>query len=162
MESAAAPPLGLSLQSLAALNRDEIEAAMAAVTIEDATGLVAVQERLLLAQRSQIAELAAKNRFPAIYGLWEHVESGGLVADAASRTEILRGVATSSTRILKGAKPFELAVEQLTKLDLVINLKTAKALRDRGFAGPSPNRGSAQSARAIRADKMSSSATNCA
>jgi len=124
----AAPPLGLSLQILEARNSDELEAAFAAAVKGRAGGLLVVQDAMFLASRMQIAELAAKNRLPAIYGIREHAEAGGLIAYAASRPEMFRRAAIFVDKILKGAKPAELPVEQPTTFELVVNLKTAKAL----------------------------------
>jgi putative tryptophan/tyrosine transport system substrate-binding protein len=125
---AAAPALGLSLQIVEARSPDELEAAIAAAIMERAAGLVVVQDAMFLARRIQLAELAAKNRLPAIYGIEEHVDAGGLMAYAASRPEIFRRAATFVDKILKGTKPAELPVEQPTKFELVVNLETAKAL----------------------------------
>jgi putative ABC transport system substrate-binding protein len=83
---------------------------------------------MFLARRIQLAELAAKNRLPAIYGIEEHVRAGGLMAYAASRSEIFARAATFVAKVLRGAKPPDIPVEQPTKFELVINLKTAKAL----------------------------------
>jgi ABC-type uncharacterized transport system substrate-binding protein len=124
----AAPTLGLSLQILEARSPDELEGAVAAAIMQRAGGLVVVQDPMFLARRNQLAELAAKNRLPAIYAIKEHAEAGGLMAYAASRPEIFRRAASFVDKILKGAKPSELPVEQPTKFELVINLKTAKAL----------------------------------
>jgi putative tryptophan/tyrosine transport system substrate-binding protein len=125
---AAAPALGLSLQIVEARSPDELEAAVAAAITERAAGLVVVQDPMFLARRIQLAELAATNRLPAIYGVEEHVEAGGLVSYAANRPEIFRRAATFVDEILRGAKPADIPVEQPTKFELVINLKTAKAL----------------------------------
>ena len=124
----AAPLLGLSLQILAASSSDELEAAFAAAVKGGAGGLLVVQDAMFLASRIQIAELAAKNQLPAIYGIREHAEAGGLMAYAAGRPEMFRRAAIFVDKILKGAKPAELPVEQPTKFELVVNLKTAKAL----------------------------------
>jgi putative tryptophan/tyrosine transport system substrate-binding protein len=124
----AAPALGLSTQIVEARSPDELEPAVAAAMMERAGGLVVVQDPMFLAQRIQLAELAAKNRLPAIYGIAEHVQVGGLMAYAANRPEIFRRAATFAAKILRGAKPADIPVEQPTKFDLVINLKTAKAL----------------------------------
>jgi putative tryptophan/tyrosine transport system substrate-binding protein len=125
---AAAPALGLSLQIVEARSPDELEAAVAGAIMEHAAGLVVVQDPMFLAQRIQLAELAAKNRLPAIYGIEEHVRAGGLMGYAASRSEIFRRAATFVDKILRGAKPSDIPVEQPTKFELMINLKTAKAL----------------------------------
>jgi putative ABC transport system substrate-binding protein len=76
----------------------------------------------------QLADLAAKNRLPAMYGLREPVEAGGLMVYAASLTEQSPRASTYVGKILQGAKPGDLPIEQPTKFELVINLKTAKAL----------------------------------
>jgi putative ABC transport system substrate-binding protein len=125
---AAAPRLGLSLQVVEARSPDELEAAVAAAILERAAGLVVVQDPMFLAQRVRLAQLTAKNRLPAIYGIEEHVRAGGLMAYAASRPEIFRRAATFVAKILRGAKPSDIPIEQPTKFDLVINLATAKGL----------------------------------
>jgi ABC-type uncharacterized transport system substrate-binding protein len=125
---AAAPALGLSLQIVEARSPDELETAIAAAIMKHAAGLVVVLDPMFLARRIQLAELAAKNRLPAIYGIEEHVRAGGLMAYAASRPEIFRRAATFVDKILRGAKPSDIPVEQPTKFDLIINLKTAMAL----------------------------------
>jgi ABC-type uncharacterized transport system substrate-binding protein len=124
----AAPALGISLQVVEARNPDELEAAFASAIMERAAGLVVVQDPMFLARRIQLAELAAKNRLPAIYGIEEHVKAGGLMAYAASRPEIFRRAATFVGKILRGTKPADIPVEQPTKFELVINLTTARAL----------------------------------
>ncbi len=88
-----------------------------------------LSDAILLNQRRQIAELAAKSRLPAVYALREHAEAGGLVGYGANPLDLERRAATYVDKILKGAKPGDLPVEQPTKFELVINLKTAKALR---------------------------------
>jgi putative ABC transport system substrate-binding protein len=80
------------------------------------------------AQRAQIVALAAKSRLPTVYGLREEAEAGGLMAYGASVPQNFRRAATYVDKILKGTKPADLPVEQPTKFELVINLKTAKAL----------------------------------
>ena len=125
---AAAPALGLSLQIVEARKPDELEAAVASAIMERAAGLIVVLDPMFLAQRVRLAELANKARLPTIYGIEEHVEAGGLMAYAASRLEIFRRAAAFVDKILHGAKPSDLPVEQPTKFELVINLKTAKAL----------------------------------
>src|SRR6266849_7167496 len=83
---------------------------------------------LPISQRTQIAALAAKSRLPAVYGLREAAEAGGLMAYGANVLLMYRRAATYVDKILKGVKPADLPVEQPTKFELVINLKTAKAL----------------------------------
>jgi len=125
---AAAPALGLSLQIVEARKPDELEAAVGSAITERAAGLIVVLDPMFLAQRVRLAELANKARLPTIYGIEEHVEAGGLMAYAASRPEIFRRAAAFVDKILRGAKPSDLPVEQPTKFELVVNLKTAKAL----------------------------------
>ena len=125
---AAASALGLSLHIVEARKPDELEAAVASAIMERAAGLIVVLDPMFLAQRVRLAELANKARLPTIYGIEEHVEAGGLMAYAASRLDIFRRAAAFVDKILRGAKPSDLPVEQPTKFELVVNLKTAKAL----------------------------------
>jgi putative ABC transport system substrate-binding protein len=83
---------------------------------------------MLTAQRTQIADLALKNRLPTISGLSETVEAGGLMSYGPHYGDLYRRAATQVHKILRGAKPADLPVEQPTKFELVVNLKTAKAL----------------------------------
>jgi putative ABC transport system substrate-binding protein len=98
------------------------------MTGERAGALVVLADAILLNQRRQIAELAAERRLPAVYGASEHAEAGGLMVYSANLLDLERRAATYVHKILKGAKPADLPVEQPTKFELVINLKTAKAL----------------------------------
>jgi putative tryptophan/tyrosine transport system substrate-binding protein len=83
---------------------------------------------ILFPHARRVAELSAKNRLPSMYGLREHVEVGGLISYGADINDIWRRAAVFVDKILKGAKPAELPVEQPTKFELAINLKTAKTL----------------------------------
>jgi len=83
---------------------------------------------LISSNQKRITDLAAKNRLPAIYARGDFVASGGLMSYGADRTEPYRRVASMIDKILKGTKPADLPVEQPTKFELLINLKTAKAL----------------------------------
>ena len=83
---------------------------------------------ILYPHARRVAELATKNRLPSMFGLREYVEAGGLISYGADITDIWRRAAVFVDKILKGAKPADLPVEQPTKFELVINLKTAKAL----------------------------------
>jgi len=125
---AAARALGVRLQTLEARDPQEIDSAFAAMTRERAGALVVLTDSIFTNQRRQIAELAAERRLPAVYGNTEHAEAGGLVAYGANFLDLERRAATYVDKILKGAKPADLPVEQSTKFDLVINLKTAKTL----------------------------------
>jgi ABC-type uncharacterized transport system substrate-binding protein len=120
--------LGVQVHILQARTPPEIEAAFAAMRSQRAGGVLVLRDGLFLVQRTQIAALAAKNRLPAVYGNREHAEAGGLMAYGASAPHMFRRAATYVDKILKGAKPADLPVEQPTKFELVVNLKTAKAL----------------------------------
>src|SRR5207253_3102460 len=124
----AARALGLQLQLLEARGPDELEGAFAAMTRERAGALFVPADIILVRHAQQMADLAARERLPAMYGFREHVEAGGLMSYAASFAVMFRRAAAFVDKILKGAKPADLPVEQPTKFELVINLKTAKAL----------------------------------
>jgi putative ABC transport system substrate-binding protein len=83
---------------------------------------------MFFSERRRLVDLAAKNRLPAVYPLREFVDAGGLMAYGPNLADLFRRAATYVDKILKGAKPADLPVEQPTKFELVINLKTAKAL----------------------------------
>ena len=125
---AAARVLGVRLQTLEARAPQEIDSAFAAMTRERAGALVVLADAILLNQRRQIAELAAERRLPAVYGASEHAEAGGLMVYSANLLDLERRAATYVHKILKGAKPADLPVEQPTKFELVINMRAAKAL----------------------------------
>jgi len=125
---AAARALGVRLQTLEARVPPEIDSAFEAMIRERAGALVVLPDPIFGNQRIQIAELAAKRRLPSVFGVRESVEAGGLMAYSANLLDLERRAATYVDRILKGAKPAELPVEQPTKFELVINLKTAKAI----------------------------------
>jgi ABC-type uncharacterized transport system substrate-binding protein len=107
---------------------DEIDSAFAAMTRERAGAVIVLADPMLIAQRKRIADLAAKSRLPAMYMLTDHVKAGGLMAYGPNIADLYRRAATYVDKILKGAKPADLPVEQPTKFELMINLKTAKAL----------------------------------
>ncbi len=119
---------GIAVLGLEARGRDEIERAFAALTKARAQGLIVLPNPVTLTHQTQILELASKNRLPAMYPWREFTESGGLMAYSTNRTEMYRRSATFVDKILKGAKPADLPIEQPTKFELVINLKMAKAL----------------------------------
>lgn len=124
----AARALGVQLQVLQARTPSEIEAAFATMSSQRAGGVLVLRDAEFRAHRAQIVALAAKRRIPAVYGLREEAEAGGLLAYGASVPELFRRAATYVDKILKGAKPGELPVEQPSRFELVINLRTAKAL----------------------------------
>jgi putative ABC transport system substrate-binding protein len=124
----AARVLGLQLHIVQARTPSELEAAFATMRSQRVGGVLVVRDAMVFAQRRQIAALAAKSRLPAVYGFRENAEAGGLMAYGASIPLMYRRAATYVDKILKGAKPADLPVEQPTKFELVINLKTAKAL----------------------------------
>jgi putative ABC transport system substrate-binding protein len=125
---AAAGAFGITPVVIEVRDRNGIEAAFAAIRRERANALFVVTDPLTLQNRSEIVKLAAVNRIPAVYEFGEFVRAGGLVAYAPSITEQFRRSAIYVDKILHGVKPGELPIEQPTKFELVINLKTAKAL----------------------------------
>jgi len=125
---AAAQVLAVKLQPLKVQSPNELEGAFATITKGGATGLLVLPHPFTYAHAKQIVDLAAKRRLPAVYGFRESVEAGGLMAYAANAPDMFRRAATYVDKILKGAKPANLPVEQPTKFELVINLKTAKQI----------------------------------
>jgi putative tryptophan/tyrosine transport system substrate-binding protein len=107
---------------------DEFEAAFAAATREGVDGLIPLADAMLFQHRAQIVDLAAKSRLPAMYEAKGFTEVGGLMAYGPSIPVQYRRVAYYVDRILKGAKPADLPIEQPMHFELVINLKTAQAL----------------------------------
>jgi len=120
--------LGLQLQFLEARGPNEFEAAFAAMARERAGALLVMPDSVFGLHRARLQDLAAKRRLPAIYGLREHTEAGGLMSYAVDLRDSFRRSATYVDKILKGAKPADLPIEQPTRFELIINLKTAKAL----------------------------------
>jgi len=119
---------GLQIVYMEARSPQEIERAFVTLSQRGAQALVITPDAFFLQQRRQFAELAAAHRLPAIHGVGEFVEAGGLMSYGLNLTENWRRAAGYVERILRGAKPGDLAVEQPTKLELVINPKAAKAL----------------------------------
>jgi len=125
---AAAKAYGLQLQIMEARSPGDFESIFSAMG-ERATGaLLVLSDPMFNANRKRVVDLAAKIRVPAIYEFSEFAEAGGLMSYGTNITEVYRRAALYVDRILKGAKPADLAVEQPTKFELVINMKTAKAL----------------------------------
>jgi putative ABC transport system substrate-binding protein len=124
----AARTLGVALQPLNIGGPDDFEGAFAAATQGNAQALIALDDALTIAHRPRIVALAAASRLPAMYGLREFPDVGGLMSYGASFVDLFRRAAAYVDKILKGAKPADLPVEQPTKFELVINRKTANAL----------------------------------
>jgi putative ABC transport system substrate-binding protein len=124
----AARSAGVQPQLLDVRNPAGLESAFAAASRQHADGLIVGQDGLFQANRKLVAELAAKHRLPAIYRSMESIEAGGLMAYGPSYVDLSRRAATYVDKILKGAKPGDLPIEQPTKFELIINLKTARAL----------------------------------
>jgi putative ABC transport system substrate-binding protein len=124
----AAQILRIRLQSIEARGPDDFDSALEAATHQGMDALIAVEDPLTFSHRKRIANFAASNRLPAIYGYREFVDAGGLMAYGTSQADLYRRGAGYVERILKGARPADLPVQQPTKFELVINLKTAKAL----------------------------------
>ncbi len=120
--------LGLSLQTLAVHDPSDFEKAFSAMVRKRTEAVLVHADAMFNAQRAQIAELAIKYRLPAIYPDRVYADAGGLVSYGPSLTDLFRRAASYVDKILKGAKPAELPIEQPMAFELVINLKTAKAL----------------------------------
>jgi putative tryptophan/tyrosine transport system substrate-binding protein len=124
----AAQGLRIEVQSLEVRSPDDIDSALITAIRQNASALIAIEDPLTTDYRHQIADFAAKNRLASIYGLRMFVDAGGLLSYGADLAELYRRAAGYVDKILKGAKPSALPVEQPTKFELVVNLKTAKAL----------------------------------
>ncbi len=125
---AVARGLSVQLQPVEVRSGGELDRAFAAIVREHAGGIVILRGTVLFAYRARIAQLAAKHRLPTM--AWQRglTEAGGLMSYGASLSDLARRAAYFVDKILKGAKPADLPVEQPTKFELVINMKTAKAL----------------------------------
>ena len=124
----AARSLDVRLQFVEVNQPGQLDRAFAAMTAQHAAALVVTPNPFNSTHSDRILRLAAKHRLPALYGLRMFVDAGGLMAYGPSLSESWRRAATYVDKILKGAKPADLPIEQPTKLELIINLKTAKAL----------------------------------
>jgi putative ABC transport system substrate-binding protein len=125
----AAEKLGVKLLVLNATNKSEIDKAFATVRSERVDGIIVGADPFFFMSVTQIVDLAATHRVPAIYFLREYARSGGLVSYGTRLGDALRQVGVYTGRVLKGAKPAELPiVQQSEKIELLVNLKTAKAL----------------------------------
>jgi putative tryptophan/tyrosine transport system substrate-binding protein len=124
----AAWAFGVTLQYLDVRDSKDIENAFRAASTERADALLVLTSSVLNSHRKQITDLAAKNRLPAIFPFPEYVEAGGLMSYGASFTHLYRRAATYVDKILKGAKPADLPIEQPRKYEFIINLKTARQI----------------------------------
>ncbi len=124
----AAQALGLSLQSLAVREPDDFPGAFQAAHARRAEALIVTAQPFTLRHRGQILDLVVKHRLPAMYTNRGFVDAGGLMAYAPSLSDQFRRAATYVDKILRGAKPADLPVEQPTKFEFVINMKTARVL----------------------------------
>jgi len=125
---AAARAVGVQLHTLEARDPQEIDRAFAAMTREQAGALVVLADAIFGNQVRQLAEIAAERRLPAVFVVREFAEAGGLLVYSANLLDLGRRAAGYVDKILKGAKPADLPVEQPLKFELIINLKTAEAL----------------------------------
>jgi putative ABC transport system substrate-binding protein len=120
--------VGVQPQQLDVRKPGDLAPALEAATKQRADGLFVVIEAITQANLDTIVQLAAKHRLPAMYSAREFVEGGGLISYGVNYADLYRRSATYVDKILKGANPADLPVEQPTKFELLINLKTAKAL----------------------------------
>jgi putative tryptophan/tyrosine transport system substrate-binding protein len=124
----AAGALGVKLQYLDLRGPKDIETAFRAASNGHADAVLVLTSSVATSQRTQIIDLAIKNRLPAVYDRTEFVEDGGLMTYSVSSTDLFRRAATYVDKILKGAKPADLPIEQPTKFEFIINLKAAKQI----------------------------------
>jgi putative tryptophan/tyrosine transport system substrate-binding protein len=124
----AAPAVGMNVRSVEIRDSRELERALESLDRERPDALVLLADPLTLSQRLRIVEFAAEARLPAIYEMSQFVEAGGLMSYGPNLDELVRRSATYVDKILKGAKPGDLPIEQPAKFELVINLNSAKAL----------------------------------
>jgi putative ABC transport system substrate-binding protein len=124
----AARSLGLQLQLVEARGPGDFDGAFAALARERVGALLVVTDPVFIPHRARLVNLAAKNRLPSIFTQRADVEAGGLMSYGPNFADMYRRAATYVDKILRGTKPADLPVEQPTKFELVINLKTAKAL----------------------------------
>ena len=124
----AARTLGIDIQSLEVKGADDFGKAFELITVKLPDALIVVEDPLTVSYRNRVAKFAISNRLAAIEGTRDFAVAGGLVAYGANISDLYRRAATYVDKILKGAKPSDLPIEQPTKFELIINLKTAKAL----------------------------------
>jgi putative ABC transport system substrate-binding protein len=124
----AALALGWQFQLVAAENPSDLDVAFSAITAGSPDALVLLNSPMFYTEHKHIVDLAAKSHLPAMYAAREFADAGGLMAYGANLPDVFRSAATYVDKILKGAKPTDLPVQQPTKFELVVNLTTAKAL----------------------------------
>ena len=120
--------MGQEIPVLNASNDRDIDAAFAALVRQRVGGLLVANDGFFVGRREQLIALAARHAIPAMYFLREFASAGGLMSYGNSLADAYRQVGITTGKILKGAKPADLPVEQAVKIELVVNLKTAKAL----------------------------------
>jgi putative ABC transport system substrate-binding protein len=125
---AAGETLGITLIAVPARTAEDFDGALTTMTQEHVSGFLDLASPLTYSERARLAELALKHRLPGMFGIKANVQAGGLMSYAADIDDLHRRAAVYVDKILKGAKPADLPVEQASKFELVINLKTAKAL----------------------------------
>jgi putative ABC transport system substrate-binding protein len=126
--NAAAPPLSIELKFVRVRTPEEFDSAFSAVSRAHAQALYVIDDSLFSSHQAALLKLVSKARLPAIYWARHYAEGGGLISYGVSYGDLMRRSAGYVDRILKGAKPVDLPIEQPTKFELVVNLKTAKAL----------------------------------
>jgi putative tryptophan/tyrosine transport system substrate-binding protein len=126
--TAVAPTLGVTLFAVEAKEPDDIAPVFSTMRKQKAGALLVCGDRMFNTHRRQIFDLTTKNRLPAIYSTMEYADSGGLMSYGANFPDLYHRAATYVDKILKGAKPAELPVEQPKKFEFVINLKAAKQI----------------------------------
>jgi putative tryptophan/tyrosine transport system substrate-binding protein len=125
---AAARVLGVRLSALNAISESEIEGAFATLVGQQAGALLVQGDLVFVAHRDRLVALAARHAVPAIYQFREFAAAGGLMSYGSSLADSYRQQGVYTGRILKGDKPADLPVQQATKIEMILNLKTAKAL----------------------------------
>jgi putative ABC transport system substrate-binding protein len=125
---ATAHALGVRLQFVEVLGPENFDRAFSDMTRARAGALTVLPGTMFIIEQRRLVDVAAKNRLPAVYGLRDFVDAGGLMFYGANTSDLFRRAATYVHKILKGAKPGDLPIEQPTKFELIINLKTAEAL----------------------------------
>jgi putative tryptophan/tyrosine transport system substrate-binding protein len=127
-ESQRAGALGISLQYLQVRTHAEFDSAFRAMSDSKTQGIVAVPDNLIMLERARLAEFAKDKRIPVISGWSEFAQSGGLMTYGPNSSKFFRRLAVYVKKIITGAKPSEIPIEQPTTFELVINLKTAKTI----------------------------------